>query len=86
MAILIFVAAMAIIAGMIWVMVRMERSHRQRMKRHREAWRAGGSVGLDDSVEVHHVIPASEFLDAGDTNRAFQWQSGTGRLPPPTAT
>jgi hypothetical protein len=45
MAILIFVAAMAIIAGMVWVMVRMERSHRQLIERRREAWRAGGSVG-----------------------------------------
>ncbi len=46
-AILIFVAAMAIIVGMVWVMVRMERSHRERMERHREVWRAGGSVGLE---------------------------------------
>ena len=45
MAILIFVAAMAIIAGLVWVMVRMERSHRQLIERRREAWRAGGSVG-----------------------------------------
>ena len=45
MAILIFVAAMAIIAGMVWVMMRMERRHRQMIERKREAWRAGGSVG-----------------------------------------
>jgi len=38
---------MAIIAGVIWLMTRMERMHRQRMERHREAWRAGGSVGLE---------------------------------------
>jgi hypothetical protein len=46
-AILIFVVAMAIIAGLVWVMVRMERSHRQLIERRREAWRAGGSVGLE---------------------------------------
>ena len=40
-----FVVAMAIIAGLIWVMMRMERSHRQLIERRREAWRAGGSVG-----------------------------------------
>jgi hypothetical protein len=44
--ILMFVVGMAIIAGLIWAMMRMERSHRQRIERQREAWRAGGSVGL----------------------------------------
>ena len=42
MAILIFVAAMAIIAGMIWVMMQMERSHRERIEGHRDVWRAEG--------------------------------------------
>jgi flagellar biogenesis protein FliO len=45
MAFLIFVAAMAIIAGLVWVMMRMERSHRERIERQREVWRAEGSVG-----------------------------------------
>jgi hypothetical protein len=49
MAILIFVAAMAIIAGMVWLMMRMERRHRQMIERKREAWRAGGSVGPEPS-------------------------------------
>jgi hypothetical protein len=40
-----FVVAMAIIAGMVWVMMRIERSHRQLIERQREAWRAGGCVG-----------------------------------------
>jgi hypothetical protein len=44
-AVLMFVVAMAIIAGLVWVMMRMERRHRQLIERQREAWRAGGSVG-----------------------------------------
>jgi len=44
-AVLMFVVAMAIIAGMFWVMMRMERSHRQMIERRREEWRAGGCVG-----------------------------------------
>ena len=44
-AVLMFVVAMAIIAGLVWVMMRMERSHRQLIERQREAWRAGGCVG-----------------------------------------
>jgi hypothetical protein len=43
--VLMVVVAMAIIAGLIWVMMRMERSHRQLIERKREAWRAGGCVG-----------------------------------------
>ena len=43
--VLMFVVGMAIVAGFIWVMVRMERRHRQMVERKREAWRAGGSVG-----------------------------------------
>ena len=42
---LLFVVGIAIFAGMVWVVVRMERSHRQRIERRREAWRAGGCVG-----------------------------------------
>jgi hypothetical protein len=44
---LMFVVGMAIIAGLTWVLMRMERSHRQLIERRREAWRAGGSVGLE---------------------------------------
>jgi hypothetical protein len=44
-AVLMFVVAMAIIAGMVWVMLRMQRSHRQMIERRREEWLAGGSVG-----------------------------------------
>jgi hypothetical protein len=44
---LMFVVGMAITAGVTWVMMRMERSHRQLIERRREAWRAGGSIGLE---------------------------------------
>ena len=44
-AVLMFVVGMAIIAGLVWVMMRMQRSHRQLIERRREEWRAGGSVG-----------------------------------------
>jgi hypothetical protein len=37
-----FVVGTAIIAGFIWVMMRMERSHRQLIERRREAWREPG--------------------------------------------
>jgi hypothetical protein len=43
--ILIFVVGMAIVAGLFWMWMRMERSRRQRFERRHEAWRAGGSVG-----------------------------------------
>jgi hypothetical protein len=43
--ILIFVVGMAIIAGLVWVMVRFDRAQRRRIQRQREAWKAGGSVG-----------------------------------------
>jgi hypothetical protein len=45
MAILIFVAAVALIAGMIWLVMRINRASNQRIERRREAWRAGGCVG-----------------------------------------
>ena len=48
--VLMVVVAMAIIAGLIWVMMRMERSHRQLIERQREAWRAGGCVGPKPGV------------------------------------
>jgi len=44
--VLIFVVVMAITAGLIWVTMRMERSYRQRVGRHPQAWRAGGASGL----------------------------------------
>ena len=44
-AFLMFVVGMAIMAGLAWVMMRMQRSHRQLIERRREEWRAGGSVG-----------------------------------------
>jgi hypothetical protein len=43
--ILIGVVAVAIIAGMIWLMMRIDRASSQRIERRREAWRAGGCVG-----------------------------------------
>jgi hypothetical protein len=43
--VLIFVVGMAFTAGVTWVMLRMQRSHRQMIERRREEWRAGGSVG-----------------------------------------
>jgi hypothetical protein len=45
--VLMLVVGLAIVVGMVWVMMRMERSHRQRIERAREVWRAGGSVGLE---------------------------------------
>ena len=39
------VVAVAIIAGMIWLMMRIDRASSQRIERRREAWRAGGCVG-----------------------------------------
>ena len=36
------VVAVAIIAGMIWLMMRIDRASSQRIERRREAWRAGG--------------------------------------------
>ena len=45
--ILILTVGTAVIAGLFWAMMRMERSHRRRMERHREVWRAAGSVGLE---------------------------------------
>ena len=43
--ILMGVVAVAIIAGMIWLMMRIDRASSQRIERRREAWRAGGCVG-----------------------------------------
>ena len=43
-AFLMFVVGMAIMAELVWVMLRMQRSRRQMIERRREAWRAGGSV------------------------------------------
>ena len=45
--VLIFVVGMAIVAGLVYVMMRMLRSHHRQMERHREVWRANGSVGLE---------------------------------------
>ena len=42
---LIFVVGMAIVAGVVYVMMRMLRSHHQLIERRREARRAEGSVG-----------------------------------------
>jgi len=43
--ILIGVVAVAFIAGMIWLVMRIDRASSQRIERRREAWRAGGCVG-----------------------------------------
>jgi hypothetical protein len=43
--ILMGVVAVAFIAGMIWLVMRMYRASNQRIERRREAWRAGGCVG-----------------------------------------
>ncbi len=52
--ILMGVVAVAIIAGLIWLvmrgMLRDERAARQRIERQREAWRAGGCVGPKPGV------------------------------------
>lgn len=41
-------------------MVRMERSRRESMERQREAWRAGGSVGVSRAVGV--ATPGTQGL------------------------
>ena len=43
--VLMFVVGMAIVAVLVWVMMRMQRSHSQMIERRREEWRAGGCVG-----------------------------------------
>ena len=43
--ILMGVVAVAFIAGMIWLVMRIDRASSQRIERRREAWRAGGCVG-----------------------------------------
>ncbi len=43
--ILMGVVAVAFIAGMIWLVMRIYRASNQRIERRREAWRAGGCVG-----------------------------------------
>jgi len=43
--ILMGVVAVAFIAGMIWLVMRIDRASNQRIERRREAWRAGGCVG-----------------------------------------
>ena len=45
--VLIFVVGVAITAGVVWLMMRMERRHRQLIERRREVWRAKGSVGTE---------------------------------------
>ena len=45
--VLVFVVGMAIVAGVVYVMMRMLRSHHQLIERRREVWRAKGSVGLE---------------------------------------
>jgi hypothetical protein len=44
-AVLMFVVGMAIIAGLVWVMMRMQRSHRQLIERRREEWQPAGASG-----------------------------------------
>ena len=46
-AVLMLVVGMAIVAGLIWVMMRMQRSHRQLIERRREEWQAGEASGLE---------------------------------------
>ena len=45
--ILVFVVGMAIVAGIVWVMVRLNRINHQRVQRRREAWKAAGAVDAD---------------------------------------
>ena len=44
-AVLMGVVAVAIIVGMVWLMMRIDRASSQRIERRREAWGAGGSIG-----------------------------------------
>jgi hypothetical protein len=43
----LIVVGIAFVAGVVWVMMRMERSHRRQTERHRDVRRANGSVGLE---------------------------------------
>ena len=47
--VLMGVVAVAFIAGMIWLVMRINRASSQRIERRREAWRAGGCVGPEPS-------------------------------------
>jgi hypothetical protein len=47
--ILMGVVAVAFIAGMIWLVMGIDRASNQRIERRREAWRAGGCVGPEPS-------------------------------------
>jgi hypothetical protein len=53
-AILIFVAGMAIIAALTWVMIRLERVQRRQIERRREAWKAAGGVDAYPDDYIGH--------------------------------
>ena len=46
-AILIFVVGLAIVAGVVGLMMWVDRVHRRRVERRREAWEASGGVGAE---------------------------------------
>ena len=52
MALLISVVSLAIVAGLVGLMIRLERVQRRRIERRREAWKAAGGVGAypDDYI------------------------------------
>ena len=52
--VLVFVVGMAIVAGVVYVMMRMLRSHHQLIERRREAWRAEGCVGPGPDDDIGH--------------------------------
>ena len=50
--VLIFVVGVAITAGVVWLMMRMERRHRQLIERRREVWRGERRDGAGPLVSL----------------------------------
>jgi hypothetical protein len=51
---LVFVVGLAIVAGMVGLMVWMDRVNRRRVERRREAWKAAGGVGPGPDDPIGH--------------------------------
>jgi hypothetical protein len=54
MTLLIFAVGLAIVAGMVGPMIRLERAQRRVIKRRRDAWEATGGVGVEPDDPVGH--------------------------------
>ena len=55
--ILIFVVGLAIVAGVVGLMIRLERVDRRRIERRREAWKAEGCVGRCPGDDMPRSTP-----------------------------